>query len=76
MSDANLAIKLIDDYAALAAVAIPPLGTRCLDVNSCLTSNGCCLVKGPMGLPRARNTPKDVDRDIRTVRGDGVVLIA
>lgn len=74
MGDPDLAIELVNNYAAFAAVPIPPFRTRCLDVNIGWTNDGCSLVKRPVRFTRPGDPPEDVNDDIRTESGDGGVL--
>jgi len=74
MGDPDLAVELVDNHAALAAVPIPPLGRGRLDKNIGRINEGVSRVKGAVRLARSRDTPKDEDLDILAESGDSGIL--
>lgn len=74
VADVQLAPEFVHDYAALAAVAIPPLCLRDLDIDVLGVHTVIGLSERSVRLPRARDAPVTIGLDILAESGDRGVL--
>jgi hypothetical protein len=72
--DANLAAKLVDDYAALAAVPVPPLVAAGLEIDGRLVDVSERLLECSMRLAGSGDAPINADLDALSSVWYSVVL--